>query len=92
MNKLRKVCPTFTENEKSRLMEFTLNCLICKIFNHFSFYNVVYLSNLIHSKYLFKTLIQSFYIAVSHISIRELKADGSTRNKISAGVIKYPKA
>ena len=32
-----------------KLIEFTLNCLICKIFNHFLFYNVVFLSNFIHS-------------------------------------------
>ena len=42
----------------------------------------MYLINFIRSKQLFKTLKQSFYIAVGRISIR-------TRNKSSARVIKY---
>ena len=45
MNKLRKVYSTFIQKEYSKLMEFTLNRLICKIFTHYSFY-IVYLSNL----------------------------------------------
>ena len=39
----------------------------------------------IHSNYLFKTLLQCFYIALSHISIR-------TRNKSSAREINHPHA
>ena len=39
----------------------------------------MFLSILIHSNYLFKTLTQSFYIALSHISIR-------TRNMKYTGV------
>ena len=35
MNKLRKVSYTFIKKEQSKLMEFTLNRLICKIFTHF---------------------------------------------------------
>ena len=38
---------------------------------------------MVHSNQLFKTLIQSFYIALSHISIR-------TRNKPPARVINQP--
>ena len=40
----------------------------------------MFLSILLHSNYLFNTITQSFYIVLSHISIR-------TRNKISAGVL-----
>ena len=49
MNKLRKVSPFFIQKELSKLMEFTLNRLICKIFIPFLFHNVVYWSNFIHS-------------------------------------------
>ena len=45
----------------------------------------MYLLIFIHSNLFFKTLKQSFYIALGHISIR-------TRNKSSARVIKYPQA
>ena len=40
----------------------------------------MFLSILLHSNYLFNTITQSFYIVLSHISIR-------TRNKISAGIL-----
>ena len=66
-------------------MEVTLNRLICKIITHYAFYIVEILSNFIHSNYFFKTLIQSFYKALSHISIR-------ARNKSSAGLINRPHA
>ena len=36
-----------------------------------------YLLKFIHSNKLFKTLLQSFYIALSHISIRDPYAEGS---------------
>ena len=64
---------TFAQNEQSRVIEFTLNRSICKIFDHFSFDNVEYLSNFIHSNLHFKQLIQSFYIALSYISNRRRK-------------------
>ena len=60
-------------------MEFILNRVNCKKITPFLFYNVVYLSNFIHSNYFFKTILQLFHIALSHISIR-------TRNKPSARV------
>ena len=40
----------------------------------------MFLSTFIHSKLLFQTLTQTFYLALSHVIIR-------TRNKISAGVL-----
>ena len=40
----------------------------------------MFLSMFIHSNWLFQTITQSFYIVLSHISIR-------TRNNISAGVL-----
>ena len=46
---VKKSLSFFIQNEKSKVMEFTRNCLTCKIFTQFSFYNVVYLSNFIHS-------------------------------------------
>ena len=49
INKLRNVCPTCTQIEQSRVMECTLNCLVCKIFNYFLFLNIVYICNFIHS-------------------------------------------
>ena len=49
MSKSKKDCPTFTQSEKKRVMEFTLNRLICKKLTQFSFHNFLYLSNFIHS-------------------------------------------
>ena len=46
---VKKVCPTFTQNEESRMMEFKIDRLIFKIFFPFSFHKVVYLSHFIHS-------------------------------------------
>ena len=49
-NRLRKVSPTFTQSEQSRVIEFTLTRSLCRLFTEFSLHNVVYLSNFIPSK------------------------------------------
>ena len=56
-------------------MEYTQNPYTCKFDNSFNC-----LSIFIHSNYFFHNITQSFYQALSHISI-------STRNKLSASVI-----
>ena len=46
---VKKTLSCLHQKEQSRLMEFILNHLICKLFNLSLFFNVVYLSNFIHS-------------------------------------------
>ena len=62
-------------------MEYTQKPYTCRVDNSISC-----LSFFMHSNQLFQTITQSFYIAISLISIRETQSDGSTRNKLSAGV------
>ena len=49
INNLSKDCLSFNQSEQSIMIEVTLNRWNCKTFNHFSFYNVAYLSKFMPS-------------------------------------------